>query len=134
MPDNFFIDSNICLYILDKENPKFFKAKALLEYKPIISTQVIAENINVCLKKYKKTRSFALAHANSLREACNVQGITNQTLTTALFIFERYGYSIFDSLIIASALEAKCNTLYTEDLHQGQLIIGKLKLVNPFIA
>jgi predicted nucleic acid-binding protein len=134
MPADFFADSNVCLYILDKQSPKFDKAKSLLQLRPIISTQVVAENINVCLKKYKQPRAFALAHAHSLNEACEVIGITNQTLASALSIFEKYGYTIFDSLIIASALEAGCSTLNTEDLHHGQLINGKLKIINPFMA
>ncbi len=134
MPADFFVDSNICLYVLDKESLKFNKSKALLQLRPIISTQVIAENINVCLKKYKQTRAFAIAHANSLKEACDVRGITAQTLNLALSIFEKYGYTIFDSLILASALDAGCRTVYTEDLQHGQLINGNLKIVNPFIG
>nr|NQU91866.1 PIN domain-containing protein [Bacteroidota bacterium] len=42
-------------------------------------------------------------------------------------------FSIYDSLIIASALEANCETLYSEDLHHNQLIENKLRIVNPFV-
>ena len=133
MPANIFVDSNICLYVHDKHSPKFERAKAILEKKPVISTQVVLENINICLKKYKQTKAFVLANARSLQQACEVSPLTNQTLTSALFVFEKYGYSIFDSLIIAAALEANCIILYTEDLQHGQVINGKLKIVNPFV-
>lgn len=133
MPANFFIDSNIGLYILDRETSKFSIAKMLLQQKPNISTQVVAENLNVCLKKFKQTRAFSLAHARSLAEACEVHAIKPSTLTLALSVFDRYGYTIFDSLIIASALQANCSTLYSEDLHHGQVIEGKIKIVNPFV-
>jgi predicted nucleic acid-binding protein len=42
-----------------------------------------------------------------------------------------HGYHIYDSLIVASALEAGCTVLYSEDLHDGQ-VIGPLTIRNPF--
>ena len=41
-------------------------------------------------------------------------------------------YAIYDALIIASALEAGCGTLLSEDLQDGQLIDGRLTVRNPF--
>ncbi|MBY0433788.1 MAG: PIN domain-containing protein [Cyclobacteriaceae bacterium] len=134
MPANFFVDSNIALYILDKGSPKFSKAKALLVDRPCISTQVVAENIHVCVRKLRLSKNFALAHANSLRQACSVKDITNAVLTQSVFIFERYGYTIFDSLIIASAISANCATLYSEDMQHGHVVEGKLTIINPFLT
>lgn len=37
-------------------------------------------------------------------------------------IAERYGYGIYDSLVIAAALEGSCNILFSEDMHDGQTI------------
>ncbi len=104
MPDKFFVDSNICLYILEKVSPKFSVSKTLLQSKPLINTQIIAENINVCLKEFKLTKAQALLYAKSLMESCEMQGITPSTLGNSLHILERYGYTIFDSLIISSPL------------------------------
>jgi predicted nucleic acid-binding protein len=50
----------------------------------------------------------------------------------ALNLAERYQYSYFDSLILASALEAGCQILYSEDLQDGQRIENQLTIVNPF--
>jgi predicted nucleic acid-binding protein len=50
----------------------------------------------------------------------------------ALSLANQYKYSYWDSLIIASALENKCKILYTEDMQDGQIIEGKLKIENPF--
>lgn len=133
MPANFFLDSNICLYILDNEHVKFAKAKELLENRPVVSTQVVLENINVCVKKLKKENDFATAHARSLQSACLVKPISNDTMTLAIKVFERYGYSIFDSLIIAAAIESGCHVLYSEDMQHGHVIEGKLKIINPFL-
>ena len=52
----------------------------------------------------------------------------------ALAVAECYGFSHFDSHIVATALAADCTTLYTEDLQHGQVIDGRLTLVNPFLA
>jgi predicted nucleic acid-binding protein len=49
----------------------------------------------------------------------------------ALEVMARYGYSFYDSLIIASALSAGCTRLLTEDLQHGQRIEG-LTIHNPF--
>ena len=45
---------------------------------------------------------------------------------------ERYGYRIYDSMIIAAALIADCDTLWSEDLQHGQLINDTLTIRNPF--
>ena len=132
MPDSIFLDSNVCLYILDKHSNKFEIAKELLERSPKISTQVMSENINVCVKKFNQSKSFALQHAQSLQLACDVVPVTKQTMTKACSIFERHNYSIFDCLILAAALEARCKVLYSEDMHHGHVLENQLRIVNPF--
>jgi predicted nucleic acid-binding protein len=47
---------------------------------------------------------------------------------------QRYGFSHFDSLVIATALDAGCERLYTEDLQHGQVIDGHLTILNPFMS
>jgi predicted nucleic acid-binding protein len=49
----------------------------------------------------------------------------------ALRISQRYKYGIYDSLVIAAALEGGCSVLYSEDMQHGQSI-GSLKIRNPF--
>jgi predicted nucleic acid-binding protein len=58
--------------------------------------------------------------------------ITAATHEAALVIAGHTGYAIYDALIIASALEAGCGTLLSEDLQDGQLIDGRLTVRNPF--
>jgi predicted nucleic acid-binding protein len=108
-------------------------SKRLLQSMPHISTQVVAENVNVCLKKFKLSKTEVINHANSLEESCTVHGITNAILKKAIAIFSKHGYAIFDCLIIASALEAGCTTLYSEDLQHKQVIDRKLQIINPFV-
>ncbi len=48
-------------------------------------------------------------------------------------LLDRYRFSYFDSLILASALTANCQILYSEDLQHGQVIDGRLTIINPFL-
>lgn len=133
MPGKIFLDSNVCLYILDKRSPKHNVSKRLLQQRPIISTQVVAENLNVCLKKFRLTRIAAIHHANSLMQACEVRSTTKQTVNQAILFVEQFGYSVYDSKILALADEAGCVALYSEDMQHGHIFNKKLKIVNPFI-
>ena len=54
------------------------------------------------------------------------------TILHAIDIQVNQGFSFWDSLIIASALEANCQQLYSEDMQHGQLIAGRLQILNPF--
>jgi predicted nucleic acid-binding protein len=49
-----------------------------------------------------------------------------------MVIAEKYGYGIYDALVAAAALEAGCETLYSEDLQDGQVINRRLTIRNPF--
>ena len=44
----------------------------------------------------------------------------------------RYGFSVYDSMIVGAALEAGCDTLWSEDMHHGLLVEGRLRILNPF--
>jgi predicted nucleic acid-binding protein len=59
--------------------------------------------------------------------------VTIETHECGLAITKRYGYSIYDSLIAASALNAGCVVLYSEDFQHGQRVDG-LTVRNPFVV
>lgn len=63
---------------------------------------------------------------------CNVVLLTKTTYLIAFDVSINYGFSFWDSLIIASALENGCDVLYTEDMQHNQLIENKLRALNPF--
>jgi predicted nucleic acid-binding protein len=68
----------------------------------------------------------------TLESLCRVEIITSACLHRAFDIAGQYGFSWYDSLIAASAFEAGCDTLYTEDMQHGQVIEAKLTVTNPF--
>jgi predicted nucleic acid-binding protein len=128
-----FIDTNIVIYSLGKNSAKSALSAPLFAQHPTISTQVISETANVALKKLALPLSETSKLLAMLEATCQVEIVTPATLQRALNIVDRYRFSWFDSLIIAAALDAGCDTLYTEDLQHGQVIEGQLTVINPFI-
>ena len=61
-----------------------------------------------------------------------MQPLTEEAHDLGLMLAERYGYRVYDSIILAAALLAGCTTVYSEDLHNGQVISGSLTIRNPF--
>ena len=134
MPAKAFIDTNIVIYSLGPNSSKAALAAPLFAHHPTLSTQVLSETANVALKKLALPLLETGKLLAMLEATCQVEIVTPATMQRALDIAGRYGFSWFDSLIVASALDAGCGTLYTEDLQHGQVIEGKLTVANPFIA
>jgi len=60
--------------------------------------------------------------------------VQRKTINRGLDLKEQYGYSFYDCLMLASAIEANCSMILTEDMNDGQVIDSTLKIVNPFSA
>lgn len=141
MSDNIFIDTNLFVYIVDgRDEAKRKVSERLVEDAfsrslLVVSYQVIQEFINASTKTKNANLSRNLISDfanNTLWPCCKVypsQALFNSGFSTQ----ERYGYSFYDSLIIAAAIESGCKILYSEDMHNGHLIEG-LEIVNPFLT
>lgn len=132
MPAKVFIDTNIVIYALGHSSTKTPRVVPLFAQHPTISTQVLSETANVALRKLALPFAETRKLLTTLASMCRVEMVAPACIHRALDITERYGFSWYDSLIIATALEAGCDTLYTEDLQHGQVIDGKLTVTNPF--
>ncbi len=132
MPVKVFIDTNVVIYSLGPNSAKAALSAPLFANYPVISTQVLSETANVTLKKLAFSLSETAKLLAMLEATCRVEIVAPATLQHALDIIRRYGFSWYDSLIVATALEAGCDTLYTEDLQHGQVIEGRLTVTNPF--
>lgn len=127
-----FIDSNVLVYLIAQDKGKKNKVYSILDRNCIISTQVVNENINACLRKLKLSKDQAYAHGNFLLNNFEIALILKSTIIKAFWISDRYQVSFWDSLIISSALENNCAILYSEDLQHGQVIEGNLTIINPY--
>ena len=107
-------------------------AQTLLAAGGTLSVQVLNEFVAVARRKLDKSWDEVRRALGVLRVFCpEPVPLTVETHERAISIAERYGYSIFDSFIIASALHSGANTLYSEDMRDGQ-VIDKLTIRNPF--
>jgi predicted nucleic acid-binding protein len=129
-----FADTNVAIYALDADAAKRSKALAILDSRPFISTQVVNEYLNVLLVKRRLDRVAANELARALMATCDVVSVTSAITDLAMSIGERYQLSHWDSLIVAAALAADCESLYSEDMQDGQVFDGRLTVRNPFAA
>jgi len=132
MSDNYFLDSNVILYALGNDIAKKHQAQALINKKALISTQVLTEISNVCLKKFKLSPESVSQWIGLLNTETQVQQISGDTIIQAIQYAKLTQYSFYDSLIITSAINAGANILYSEDMQHGRTI-QHLKIINPFI-
>lgn len=132
--NSFALDTNILLYLYDSaEEKKRVISESLLAQKPFISPQVISEFLNVTKRLQKLPKDEILGKCSRVVGFCQIIPMNQGTLTTALQLLRRYDFQLFDSIIVASALAANCNILYSEDLQHNQLIENRLTIINPFI-
>jgi predicted nucleic acid-binding protein len=133
MSGRVFFDTNVLIYAMALGDPRRDRAQQLLAQGGTVSVQVLNEFAAVARKKTNMPWSEVQLALESVKVLCpNPLPITIDTHKEALAIAEKYGYRIYDALIVASALEARCTILYSEDMQHGQIINGKLTIRNPF--
>jgi len=129
-----FFDTSVLLYPLSTDAGKADRVEALLAERGTISVQVLNEFAAVAIRKLKMPLPEVREVLDTIRAVCDVEPVTIGTHDRALAIVERYGFSLYDSLLVAAALIAGSKVLYSEDLQHGQLIERHLRVVNPFRA
>ena len=138
MPNaNVFIDTNILVYTyLDNEKEKHNAAVALLKNKLVgenvfVSIQVMNE-LYITLEKYKTPHEKIVNILSDIAKSTNVVPLDLAAVERCFKIKEKYAYTWWDSLILASALENNCSLVYSEDMQHKQVIEKTLTLINPF--
>ena len=137
-PDD-FIDSNVLVYLFDETDlEKYHRARVLVnrlvdDKSGCISYQVVQETLNVITTKLGISHRRVVEFMDETLAPLWQIDPSSELYLRALELRERYGFSFYDSLIVAAALEAGCTRLYTEDMQHGQQIHG-LTIENPFIS
>jgi predicted nucleic acid-binding protein len=128
-----FFDTSVLLYLLSEDIDKADRIEQLLAERGTISVQVLNEFAAIALRKLQMPLSDVREILNTVRAVCGVESVTVATHDRGLAVHERYGFSLYDSMIVSSALIAGSNVLYAEDLQDGQIIDGQLRVSNPFL-
>ena len=126
-----FFDTNIIVYLTEKEE-KARKCEALVESGGVISVQVLNESVNVLRKKNRMTYDEISEFLAVIKLVCHVVPITLDTHEKAMSLAEKYSFSWFDSLIVASALASECDECWSEDMHDGLVVEKSLTIKHPF--
>ena len=128
------LDSNILIYnhSLDHEDKRLI-ARNFFKDNPVVSSQVISEYLNVMKRNFKMQKLELMQLCSLWLEKCTVQPVILSTVKLAHDLVSKYDFQVFDGIIIAAALEADCDIIYSEDMQNEQVIESTLKIVNPFV-
>ena len=127
-----FFDTSVLLYLLSGDTAKADRVETLLSTRGVVSVQVLNEFAVVALRKLKMPLNEIREILESIRAVCAVEPITVETHDRGLAVLERYRFSLYDSMLVATALIAGAKIIYSEDLQHGQVIDDQLRVTNPF--
>lgn len=129
-----FIDTNVLIYLASGDAAKADRAEQIIGDGGVISVQVLNECTNIARRKMRLSWPDTQALLSTFRELLTVHPVTIDVHDTGLAVAERYNLSTYDAMIVASALNADCDTLWSEDMQHGMSIDNRLRIVNPFLA
>lgn len=132
MPGNAF-DSNVLLYVVAVNDEKAARARDLIADGGTISVQALNEVVNVARRKLAMPWPDLDALLEDLKDQFALVPVDLLTHETACRLAERYRLAFYDAAIVAAALLADCDTLWSEDMHDGLVIDGRLTIRNPFV-
>jgi predicted nucleic acid-binding protein len=127
-----FIDTNVLIYLLSADAKKADRAEEIILVGGNVSVQVLNELANVALRQLAMPWPEINDVLSLIRSVCPVEPLTVDTHDRGCHVAERYKLSVYDSMIVAAALIAGCNTLYSEDMQDGLLIDNQVRILNPF--
>ncbi|MBF0192817.1 MAG: PIN domain-containing protein [Magnetococcales bacterium] len=131
-----FVDSNVWVYALvasgDRRHGLARACLVGLCQLPVINGQVLREVGRILRDKARIDEEELRRILERLHAACHLVPDRLELFLRASVLRERSGFSYWDSLIVSAALESGCVTLYTEDMQHGQVVEGRLTIINPF--
>ncbi len=130
--EKYFLDTNVVLYLVSGESKKADLADELVNRGAVISVQVLNECVAVARRKWKLPWNEIHLLLGYLQSSCHIVPLAISMHERAVDISEATGIRIYDALLVAAAEDAGCDTLFTEDLNNGQRI-GSVAIRNPFM-
>jgi len=134
-----FVDTNVLVYAFEKSrSPKRQIAQRLMnelmeEDRLRLSTQVLQELFVTLTRKVSQPCSNAegLAALEDL-SAWPLMAVDFAAMRAAVELIDQAKLSFWDALIVVASARMGATVLYTEDLNDGQEIIG-VRITNPFL-
>jgi predicted nucleic acid-binding protein len=139
MSGRFFLDTNIFVYTFDStasgraDIATELVRRAIKTKTGVVSYQVVQEFFNVAMRRFESPMTASEADqylAATFRPLLAVHS-SPALFSEALRLGSKSRLSWYDSTIVAAAIEAQCDTLYSEDFQHGQRI-ESVTIKNPF--
>jgi predicted nucleic acid-binding protein len=127
-----FVDTNVLLCLISADAAKATLVEPLLAGRIIVSVQVLNEFTNFARRKHALPWPVLTEVLTDILFFAEVRPLTLDIHLRGRDLAQRYGFSVYDALIVAAALEADCDTLLSEDLQHGQRVDKVLTIRNPF--
>ncbi|MGK6318311.1 PIN domain-containing protein [Sphingomonas sp. DT-204] len=128
-----FLDSNVLIYSVKLEDERRATALTLLRDGGTIGVQCLNEFAAVAHRKLGMSWTRIATLSRDFVELCGpVHPLTIEVHQSGLELADRYRLSCYDAMIVAAALVSGCHRLYSEDMHDGRVINGQLRIENPF--
>ena len=128
-----FLDTNVLIYFAISDPAKAARAGALLAGGGLVSVQVLNEFTDVLRRKMRLDWTETVQALDLVKQLVSVTPMTLDTHEQAVLLASRYSLRIYDAMIVAAALLAGCDILYSEDMQHGMSLGGRLRIVNPFV-
>ncbi|MEO7177484.1 MAG: PIN domain-containing protein [Allosphingosinicella sp.] len=126
------LDSNVIIYLAGGDPAKAARSRALIGEGGWVSAQVLNEVAAVARRKLRLGWQDIHELLELVRSLFIVEPLTLATHERTLFLAERYKLDVYDAAVLASALLAECDTLWSEDMHHGLVVEGTLTIRNPY--
>lgn len=138
MSDKIMLDTNLWVYLYAQNVPdKQAKVRQIIadEFANIVlSTQILGEIFHVLTRKKLTTVQAAKEIVAELVTSFPVASIDTNKVLQAMDIHQRYGFSYWDSLVLATAFAEECHIVFSEDMQHGQSLEQTVQLLNPFVV
>ena len=132
------VDTNVLIHAHDlSSGPKHTRARGLVQElwqsgEGCLSVQVLQEfYVNVTQKVAKPLATEVAAQIIADLSVWQIHRPGVEDVLDAIRLHVRYQLSFWDAMIIASAVQLGCQTLWTEDLNPGQ-VYDRVTILSPF--
>jgi predicted nucleic acid-binding protein len=127
-----FFDTNVLIYLASADAAKADRAERLVAQGGAIGVQVLNEVTNVARRRMRLSWQETHDLLSSLRGLLTVHPLTLEVHEAGLALAERYRFAPNDAMIVAAALQAGCDRLWSEDMQHGMVLAEGLRILDPF--
>lgn len=129
-----FLDTNVLVYAFSTD-ARSAAAEALLAKGCVVSVQGLNEFANIARRKLSMDWREVEEALALIRTLCHsVLPVDVETHSLAMTLAARHGFSVFDAVMLASAVRHECETFWSEDMQSGMVVDRRLRIANPFLA